>query len=108
MLWKAILSIPDLRGNMAPTGRPDVIRKEAWPFYRTISGVRLCEELEKPEGHRSFSPRSCQNSGDKEQHLTAPLVRTRQNRRGQRGAYCQITNTTAVRQERRWAEARGP
>ena len=21
-------------------------RKEAWPFYRTISGVRLCWELE--------------------------------------------------------------
>ena len=27
-----------------------VIRKEAWPFYRTISGVRLCWELEEPEG----------------------------------------------------------
>ena len=32
-----------------------MIRKEAWPFYGTISGVRLCWELEKPsgpEGHR--------------------------------------------------------
>ena len=28
----------------------DVIRKEAWHFYRTISGVRLCWELEEPEG----------------------------------------------------------
>ena len=28
----------------------DVIRKQAWPFYRTISGVRLCWELEEPEG----------------------------------------------------------
>ena len=28
----------------------DVIRKEAWPFYRTISGVRLCWELEEPKG----------------------------------------------------------
>ena len=27
----------------------DVIRKEAWLFYRTISGVRLCWELEEPE-----------------------------------------------------------
>ena len=25
-------------------------RKEAWPFYRTISDVRLCRELEKPKG----------------------------------------------------------
>ena len=27
-----------------------MIRKEAWPFYRTISGVRLSWELEEPEG----------------------------------------------------------
>jgi len=27
-----------------------VIRKEAWPFYRTISVVRLCWELEEPKG----------------------------------------------------------
>ena len=26
----------------------DVIRKEAWSFYRSISGVRLCWELEEP------------------------------------------------------------
>jgi len=32
------------------TGGPDVIRKEAWPFYKTISGVRLCWELEEPKG----------------------------------------------------------
>ena len=32
------------------TGGPDVIRKEAWPFYRTISGLRLCWELEEPKG----------------------------------------------------------
>ena len=32
------------------TGGPDVIRKEAWPFDRTISGVRLWWELEEPEG----------------------------------------------------------
>ena len=35
-------------------GGPDVIRKEAWPFYRTISGVRLCWELEEPKG-----PKGC-------------------------------------------------
>ena len=28
----------------------DVIRKEAQSFYRTISGVRLCWELEEPKG----------------------------------------------------------
>jgi len=32
------------------TGGLDVIRKEAWPFYRTISGVRLFWELEEPKG----------------------------------------------------------
>ena len=31
-------------------GALDVIRKEAWPFYRTSSGVRLCWELEEPKG----------------------------------------------------------
>ena len=28
----------------------DMIRKEAWPFYRTSSGVCLCWDLEEPEG----------------------------------------------------------
>ena len=32
------------------TGGLDVIRKEAWSFYRTISGVCLCCQLEEPEG----------------------------------------------------------
>ena len=32
------------------TGGLDVIRKEAWPFYRTISGVRLYRVLEEPKG----------------------------------------------------------
>ena len=27
-----------------------VSRKDAWPFYGTIAGVRLCWELEEPEG----------------------------------------------------------
>ena len=27
-----------------------MIRKEAWSFYRTISGVLLCWELEEPKG----------------------------------------------------------
>ena len=31
----------------------DVIRKEAWPFYTTISGVRLCWELEEPKGPKA-------------------------------------------------------
>jgi hypothetical protein len=30
----------------------DVIRKEAWPFYRTISDVRRCWQLEKSKGPR--------------------------------------------------------
>ena len=39
------------------TGVPDAIRKKAWPFYRTGSGVRLYWELEEskgPEGVRGF------------------------------------------------------
>ena len=32
------------------TGGPDVIRKDACPFYRTSSGVRLCWEIEEPKG----------------------------------------------------------
>ena len=27
-----------------------MIKKEVWPFYRTISSVRLCWELEEPKG----------------------------------------------------------
>ena len=37
------------------TGELDVIRKEAWPFYRTISGFRLCCELEEPEGPKGYT-----------------------------------------------------
>ena len=36
-----------------------MIRKEAWPLYRTISGVRLCWELEEPKepkGLRGIDP----------------------------------------------------
>ena len=33
-----------------PSGELDVVRKEAWPFYGTSSGVRLCWELEEPKG----------------------------------------------------------
>ena len=36
------------------TGEPDVIRKGEWPFYRTISGVRLCWELEELQGPEDF------------------------------------------------------
>ena len=35
-------------------GGADVIQKEAWPFYRTISGVRLCWELEEPKGSKGL------------------------------------------------------
>ena len=39
-----------------------MIRKEAWPFYRTSSGVRLCWELEEPKGPKGFGaqPKSLQ------------------------------------------------
>ena len=40
----------------ACTGGADVIRKETWPFYGTISGVRLCWELEQPNGPEGQEP----------------------------------------------------
>ena len=37
-----------------------MIRKKAWPFYRAISGVRLCWELEEPKGPEGASrPTEC-------------------------------------------------
>jgi hypothetical protein len=35
-------------GLIQSTKAPKI--KEAWPFYRTIPGVRLCWELEEPKG----------------------------------------------------------
>ena len=44
-------------GESKPKGPegPGVIRKEAWPFYRTISGVRLCWELKEPKGPKGWA-----------------------------------------------------
>ena len=39
---------PRLRGGL------DMIRKEAWSFYRTIFGVRLCWELEEHKGPKGM------------------------------------------------------
>ena len=39
------LWIFDQSGRSYVQGGPNVIRKEAWPFYKTISGLRLCWEL---------------------------------------------------------------
>ena len=39
------------------TGGADVIRKEAWSFIRTSFGVRLCWELEEPEGSTEWAGR---------------------------------------------------
>ena len=36
-----------------PKGGLDVIRKEAWPFYRTIFGDRLYWVLEEPKGPKA-------------------------------------------------------
>ena len=44
------------RGGPVCTGGLDVIRKEAWSFYRTISGVRLRWDLEEPEGPKNVRP----------------------------------------------------
>ena len=44
---------------MPSTGGPDVIRKEAWRFYRTSSGVRLCWELKEPKGPQASGANVC-------------------------------------------------
>ena len=48
-----------VQGHLSPSrwrsGELDVIRKEAWPFYRTISGVRLYWVLEEPRGPRGHT-----------------------------------------------------
>ena len=44
-------------------GGLDVIRKEAWPFYRTSSGVRLCWELEEPKGPKGCLIQPCPAQG---------------------------------------------
>ena len=49
-------------GSILCTGGPDVIRKEAWSFYRTISGVRLCWELEEPQGPKTPAPKRLSTS----------------------------------------------
>ena len=61
-------------GSILCTGGLDVIRKDAWSFYRTISGVRLCWELEEPKGPKGrmchirstaivASPKGCRLQG---------------------------------------------
>ena len=40
-----------------------MIRKEAWPFYRTISGVRLYWVLEQPKGPKGLWRSECVDSG---------------------------------------------
>ena len=46
------------RSAILCTGELDVIQKEAWPFYRTSSGVHLCWELEEPNGPTGAAPSS--------------------------------------------------
>jgi len=46
------------------THGPDVTRKEAWSFYRTISGVRLWWELEEPKGPKCACGARARESGD--------------------------------------------
>jgi len=58
-----------------------VIRKEAWPFYRTISGVRLCWELEEPKGPKKRAGGAADPVGDVlgrgEKTFSLPLIASR-------------------------------
>ena len=56
MCGRIVSGQPHERQAILCTGGPDVIRKEAWPFYRTISGVRLCWELQEPKGPKWGKP----------------------------------------------------
>ena len=49
-------NLKDLKDAILCTGGPDVIRKEAWPLVRTISGVRPCWGLEEPKGPKTKCP----------------------------------------------------
>ena len=40
----------------SPAIPPVLPRKEAWPLYKTISGVRLCLELEESKGPKGLYP----------------------------------------------------
>ena len=55
-----VVSVPHAaRGRLPLAGHKgllDVIRKEAWSFYRRISGVRLCWELEESKGPKCWGP----------------------------------------------------
>ena len=56
-----------------------MIRKEAWPFYSTIFGVRLCWELEEPKGLKreavgaDSTPPTC---AFRMVHISSPLRET--------------------------------
>jgi len=51
------LKCPYSKDKLPPVqGGLGVIRKEAWRFYRTIFGVRLCWKLEEPEGPKGPLP----------------------------------------------------
>ena len=59
LIWPQILPVfEDNLKDLSPlaccrilfTGGPDVLRKEAWSFYRTSSGVCLYWEVEVPKG----------------------------------------------------------
>ena len=61
----AVCEIQEITHTWNCTGGLDVIRKEAWPFYGTISGVRPCcsknlKDL-KDLQHKSGRPRGVRN-----------------------------------------------
>ena len=60
------------------------IRKEAWSFYRTSSGVRLCWELEEPKGPK----------GSGTEHVTA-VERGRNNLNGLKAVTRNMAQDTA-------------
>ena len=69
---------PELPAPPAPPPRPrtgglDVIRKEAWPFYRTCSGVRLYWELEEPKGPKGEVAR-CYSTPQPSSQATVPVL----------------------------------
>ena len=91
------------------SGGLDVIRKEAWSFYRTSSGLRLCWELEEPKGpkvHASRCPTRMQPEVDTD------LARENQRERAWcrvQGAGCRVQCAGCrVRQTWRGAPLRVP
>ena len=69
-----------------------MIRKEAWSFYRTSSGVRLCWELEEPKGPKPQGKGSVELTGCRVWGGTQSAVSLQQSG-ALKMTYCEVRTT---------------